>query len=132
MNGGKGRCPNCHGDHLMSNCPKPIIDRSKRTCYICEKEGHVSANCPNKNHLGGPGHLKSVNEHDSVNKIPFFPNYNIQDQETDLFGYTKVTRGTTSRPIPTQTNVGMYLSNAFQALSCTDSENDTSKSSQFP
>ena len=49
---GKGKtmiCLNCGAeDHVIGQCPKPIVDVSQRPCFYCKKPGHLSSWCPNR------------------------------------------------------------------------------------
>ena len=62
------KCQNCHGDNMMSECKKPMLDKSQRTCFTCGGD-HLAASCPNKRPP-----LKAVTN--DISKIPF---YNVND-----------------------------------------------------
>ena len=137
--GGKGgnpsasqrKCPNCHGNHNMSECKKPMQDKADRTCWVCSKTGHVGANCPTKQQRSA---LKSVDESSDVSRIPPMSNWNINEgPEIDVFGFQVVKKrperkATTeqfpaaakSKPKATHVTLGMHLQNAFGAFTCDD------------
>ena len=58
-----------------------------------------------------------------ISKIPF---YNVNDgkQQVDAFGFAVVEKGAKPRPRPQPATLGMYLSNAFRALSCPDEQEE--------
>ena len=39
------KCPNCGGEHPMSQCTQPRVDPSERKCWGCGGKGHNFANC---------------------------------------------------------------------------------------
>ena len=117
--GANRKCPNCHGDHMMSECRKPMLDKSQRTCFTCGGN-HLAANCPNK---GQSTPLKTVTD---LSRIPFY-NVNEGKPQVDVFGFSVVKNGAKPRPRPQAATLGMHLSNAFAALR--DSGNQEEKSS---
>ncbi|KAM7419189.1 hypothetical protein PAMA_016351 [Pampus argenteus] len=53
------QCRNCNKNgHLSKNCPEP---KKLSACFLCGTTGHVVSECPNKhcNNCGMPGHLYS-------------------------------------------------------------------------
>ncbi|XP_014522110.1 uncharacterized protein LOC106778641 [Vigna radiata var. radiata] len=48
------KCFACGGDHLRRNCPTfPNANKDMRTCYTCNKQGHISRDCPQKKTFNG-------------------------------------------------------------------------------
>ena len=104
---------------MMSECKKPLLDKSQRTCFTCGGD-HLAANCPSKRPP-----LKAVTN--DASRIPF---YNVNDgkHKVDVFGFAVVEKGAKPRPQPQPATLGMHLSNAFLALSCPDEQEEEPKS----
>ena len=84
LGAGQRKCQNCGGMHNMADCRKPVVDKTDRPCWVCDKKGHLGANCPMKNQRSP---LKNVEE------IPPMINYNVNEgPETDVFGFQVVGR----------------------------------------
>ena len=46
---GKVLCANCGATgHDKSKCPKPVVDKNQRPCFICKKIGHPARQCPQR------------------------------------------------------------------------------------
>ncbi|XP_017420281.1 uncharacterized protein LOC108330301 [Vigna angularis] len=56
------KCFECGGDHIRRNCPKlSDVKKEVRTCFTCNKPGHISLHCPQKRSFGGTPQ-KSAND----------------------------------------------------------------------
>ena len=51
----KVKCGNSGEEHATRECPKPMLEISKRKCFECGKEGHEARNCPEKKKKSGEG-----------------------------------------------------------------------------
>ena len=109
--GSQRKCTNCGGEHNISDCKKPIVDRANRPCWVCNKSGHVGAQCPLKQPTAA---LKAVNEESGGRPRSIWA---VGDEEhiVDRHGYVVVTKG--ARPRATNVTMGMHLANAFTPLS---------------
>ncbi|XP_014503127.1 uncharacterized protein LOC106763451 [Vigna radiata var. radiata] len=48
------KCFECGGNHIRRNCPKlSDVRKEVRTCFTCNKPGHISLYCPEKKSFGG-------------------------------------------------------------------------------
>ena len=106
------RCANCGGAHNKTECPKPTIDVSQRTCFNCGKTGHQANKCPEggkPNSAGGRRRLKALSDL----KLPMF---GLLDESVDRFGFQPIING--ARPRPQNAVLGDLLSNLnrFEAL----------------
>ena len=76
------KCTNCGGEHDITNCPKPMVDRAQRPCWVCNKVGHLGRDCPQKKTQP----IKAVTEQNGcgtvkvVNGVPM-PCWNINDSD---------------------------------------------------
>ena len=104
------RCINCGGEHDVSACTKPAVDRDQRPCWVCNKPGHIGANCPSKK-----APIKSVVEQEANRGAPLFT-WNVNDPEdnVDIYGFKTVKKG--GRPRPQVATIGMHLANSFASL----------------
>ena len=108
------RCTNCGGEHAISECTKPTVERGQRPCWLCNKPGHISAKCPNKK-----APLKTVIEQDANKGAPLFAwNVNDPEDDVDVYGFKTVKKG--GRPRPQAATIGIHLVNAFASLGVTD------------
>ncbi|XP_017438243.2 uncharacterized protein LOC108344293 [Vigna angularis] len=47
------KCFECGGNHHRRNCPKLVnIKKEDRTCFMCNKPGHISRDCPQRKASG--------------------------------------------------------------------------------
>ena len=108
------RCTNCGGEHAISECTKPTVERGQRPCWLCNKPGHISAKCPNKK-----APLKTVIEQDANKGAPLFAwNVNDPEDDVDVYGFKTVKKG--GRPRPQAATMGIHLVNAFASLGSGD------------
>ena len=113
---------NCGGDHAVSSCTKPMVERNQRPCWVCGKVGHVGRDCPQKKTQA----LKAIEDQQGngtvrvVNGVPM-PCWNLNDRDklTDVRGFETVARRT-AYPTPTRVNLGMHLANKFKCLESSD------------
>ena len=112
----------------MSDCPKPIVDRAQRPCWVCDKIGHLGRDCAQKKKKKKKKQVfKVVTEQGRAGTariasgVPM-PCWNVDDadQHTDVrcFKTTIQTKHATERafPKPTHVTMGMHLTNKFCIL----------------
>ncbi len=114
--GGTGdvKCGNCGASHLTAACTRPRVPLEDRLCHGCGKPGHISRNCPQKQHQPQRRPVKNVNEL----PVDFFGCVlELKDEE----GFTKVAPRRPGRPMPTRPMLADWvLHNKFATLATTD------------
>ncbi len=131
---GDVKCGNCGGNRLTAVCTRPRVPLEDRLCHGCGKPGHISRNCPQKQHSPQKKPVKSVSEL----PVDFF---GCVMEDTDGH-FSEVSRRRKNKASPSQITLADFmpkkrlkdpvkLANRYQDL-VDESDHSTTSTSTWP